>query len=101
MSILLVVDRDTPCTSILLAAEMDTPCTSIPLVMERDTPCTSTLLAVEREIKTKAQTFQYRSLLSEQNQNILIWSAYYRNESRTFQSVPKLFQIGTERFGVF
>jgi hypothetical protein len=25
---------------------------------------------------TKAQTFRYRSLLSEQNQNDLIWSAY-------------------------
>ncbi len=59
------------------------------------------LLAVEREIETKGQTFRYRSLLSEQNQNILIWSAYYRNKSRTFQSVPKLFKIELERFGVF
>jgi hypothetical protein len=59
------------------------------------------LLAVEREIETKAQTFQYRSLLSEQNQNVLIWSAYYWNKSRTFQSVPKLFKIELERFGVF
>jgi hypothetical protein len=31
----------------------------------------------------------------------LIWSAYYRNKSRTFQSVPKLFKIKLERFGVF
>ncbi len=59
------------------------------------------LLAVEREIETKAETFRYRSLLSEQNQNLLIWSAYYRNKSRTFQSVPKLFKIKLERFGVF
>ncbi len=58
------------------------------------------LLAVEREIETKAQTFRYWSLLWEQNQNVLIWSAYYRNKSRTFQSVPKLFKIGLERFGV-
>jgi hypothetical protein len=47
------------------------------------------LLAVERETETKAQTFRYRSLLSEQNQNVLIWSAYYLSKSRTFQSVPK------------
>jgi hypothetical protein len=39
------------------------------------------LLAVERENETKAQTFRYRSLLSEQNQNVLIWSAYYWNKS--------------------
>jgi hypothetical protein len=59
------------------------------------------LLAVEMEIETKAQTFRYRSLLADQNQNVLIWSAYYRNKSRTFQSVPKLFKIELERFGVF
>jgi hypothetical protein len=53
------------------------------------------------EIETKAQTFRYRSLLPEQNQNVLIWSAYYRNKSRTFQSVPKLFKIELERFSVF
>jgi hypothetical protein len=41
------------------------------------------------DIETKAQTFRHRSFLSEQNQNVLLWSAYYRNESRTFQSVPK------------
>jgi hypothetical protein len=59
------------------------------------------LLAVEWEIETKAQTFRYQSLLSEQNQNLLIWSAYYRNKSRTFQSVQKLFKIELERFVVF
>ena len=52
-------------------------------------------------IETKAQTFRYRSLLSEQYQNVMIWSAYFRNESRTFQSVPKLFKIESERFGDF
>ncbi len=41
------------------------------------------------DIETKAQTFRHRSFLSEQNQNVLLRSAYYRNESRTFQSVPK------------
>jgi hypothetical protein len=100
-AILLVMERDTPCTSELLAAEMDTPFTAILLVIERDMPCTSKLLAVERDIETKAQTFRYRSLLSEIKQNILISSAYYRNESRTFQSVPKLFKIESERFGDF
>jgi hypothetical protein len=34
MSILLAVERDTPCTSILLAVEGDTPGTSILLVVE-------------------------------------------------------------------
>ncbi len=52
--------------------------------------------------ETKAQTFRYRSFfLSEQKQNIMIRSACYGNESRTFQSVPKLFKIETERFGDF
>ncbi len=36
------------------------------------------------DIETKAQTFRYQSLLSEQKLNVLIWSAYYRNESKTF-----------------
>ncbi len=36
------------------------------------------------DTETKAQTFRYRSLLSERKRNILIWSAYYRNESKTF-----------------
>ncbi len=31
----------------------------------------------------------------------MIWSAYYRNKSRAFQSVPKLFKIESECFGVF
>jgi hypothetical protein len=76
-------------------------CTSILLVVERDTRCTSILLAAEIKIKTKAQTFRYQSLLLEQNQNVLIWSAYYRNKSRTFQFVPKSFKIEWEHFGVF
>jgi hypothetical protein len=36
------------------------------------------------DIETKGQTFRYRSLLSEQKQNVLFWSPYYRNESKTF-----------------
>ena len=51
--------------------------------------------------ESRAQTFRYRRLLSKQNQNILNWSAYYWNKSRTFQSVPKLFKIESEHFGVF
>ncbi len=39
-------------------------------------------------IETKAQMFRYRSLLSEQNQNVLIWSAYNRNKIGTFLFVP-------------
>jgi len=45
------------------------------------------------DIERFVLSFQYQSLLSEQNQNVLIWSAYYRNKSRTFQSVPKLIKI--------
>jgi hypothetical protein len=48
-SILLVVERDTPCTFILLAVEIDTPCPSTLLVVERDTQCTSILLVMERD----------------------------------------------------
>jgi hypothetical protein len=56
-SILLAVERDTPCTSILMLVERDTGlavegetlCTSILLTVERDTPCTSILLAVEMD----------------------------------------------------
>ncbi len=36
------------------------------------------------DIETKGQTFRYRSLLSEWKQNVLFWSPYYRNESKTF-----------------
>ncbi len=43
------------------------------------------------DIETKAQTLRYRSLLSERKQNVLIWSAYYRNESKTFWFGPKFF----------
>jgi hypothetical protein len=48
-TILLMVERETPCTSILLIVERDTPCTSILLMVERDTPFTSILMMVERE----------------------------------------------------
>ena len=36
------------------------------------------------DIETKAETFRYRSLLSERKQNVLIWSAFDRNERGTF-----------------
>jgi hypothetical protein len=49
------------------------------------------------DIKTKAQTFRYRSLLSEQNQNVLIWSAYNRNIIGTFLFAPNCKGIKTER----
>ena len=52
-------------------------------------------------IETKAQTFRYRSLLSEQNQNVLIWSACNRNKIGTFLSAPKLFKIKSKRFSDF
>ncbi len=51
--------------------------------------------------KTKAQTFRYRSLLSEQNQNVLIWSAYYRNKSRTFLICSKIIENRIEMFWRF
>jgi hypothetical protein len=47
--ILLAVERDTTCTSTLLAVERDTPCSATLLAVERDTPCSATLLAVERD----------------------------------------------------
>jgi hypothetical protein len=37
MSILLVMERDSPCMPLLLVVETDTPCTSILLMVERDT----------------------------------------------------------------
>jgi hypothetical protein len=36
----------------------------------------------------------------EQNQNVLIWSAYYWNKIGTFQSVPKLLKIKLVRFSL-
>jgi hypothetical protein len=36
------------------------------------------------DIETKGQTFRYRSLLSERKQNVLVWSASFRNESKTY-----------------
>ncbi len=41
MSILLAMERHTPCTPILPAVEMDTSYMSILLVMEEETPCMS------------------------------------------------------------
>jgi hypothetical protein len=42
--------------------------------------------------------FRYRSLLSERKQNILIWSAYYRNESKTFWFGPQIIFLQAGRF---
>ncbi len=50
------------------------------------------------DIEAKVQTFRYRSLLSERKQNILIWSAHYRNESKTFWFGPKKFLLQADRF---
>jgi hypothetical protein len=47
--------------------------------------------------ETKAQTFRYGSLLSEQNENVLIWSAYNRNKIGTFLFAPNCSGIKTER----
>jgi hypothetical protein len=42
------------------------------------------------DIETKGQTFRYRSILLERKQNVLVWSAYYRNESKTCRFGPKI-----------
>jgi hypothetical protein len=54
--------------------------------------------ALSTILKRKHKRFD---ILLEQNQNVLIWSAYYRNKIGTFQSVPKLFYIEMERLGDF
>ncbi len=53
-TVLLVVERNTPCTSILLVAQKgtSTTCTCIQLLLEMDTPCTSILLVVKTERNT-------------------------------------------------
>ncbi len=53
------------------------------------------------DIETKGQTFRYRSLLSERKQNVLVWSAYYRNKSKTYWFGPKnsLMRANCFRFG--
>ncbi len=50
------------------------------------------------DIETKAQTFRYRSLLSERKKNVLIWSAYFRNESKTFWFGTQKIFLQAERF---
>ena len=50
------------------------------------------------DIETTGQTFRYRSLLSEWKQNVLVWSAYYRNESKTYWFVPKNFFFASRTF---
>jgi hypothetical protein len=49
MSILVLVERATPCTSKLLVVEMNIPCTSILLVVEMDTLYKITILAAEMD----------------------------------------------------
>jgi hypothetical protein len=48
-TILLVVERDTPCMSLLLVVKRDTPCMSITLAVERDKPCPSKLQIMESD----------------------------------------------------
>jgi hypothetical protein len=50
------------------------------------------------DIETKAETFRYRSLLSDQKQNILIWSAHDWIKSGTFWCGPNFFLIGRRSF---
>ncbi len=50
------------------------------------------------DIETKAQTFRYRSLLPERKQKVLIWSAKYRNESKTLWFGTKEIFLQAERF---
>jgi hypothetical protein len=47
-------------------------------------------------ISTKAKHFDLVCLLSERKQNVLIWSAYYRNKSKTIWFAPKI--ISAEGF---
>ncbi len=56
------------------------------------------LISNVNDIKTKGQTFRYRSLLLERKQNVLVWSAYYRNESKTYWFSPKIFLLRADRF---
>ncbi len=50
------------------------------------------------DIETKGQTFRYRSLLSERKQNVMVWSANYWNESRTYWFGLKIVLGKVERF---
>ncbi len=52
------------------------------------------------DIETKAQTFRYQILLSEQEQNVLIWNAYYRTESKKILFGPKIIQGGSDKSGI-
>ncbi len=51
--------------------------------------------------RNESTNISISKLIIGTKQNVLIWSAYYQNKSRTFQYVPKLFKIELERFGVF
>ncbi len=48
--------------------------------------------------KTKAQTFRYRSLLSEQKQNVSICSNVFLKSKNETRMKPSLFIIGLKRF---
>jgi hypothetical protein len=47
----------------------------------------------------EAKQFGMVFLLSEREQNVLIWSAYYRNESKTILFGPKIIQGGSDKSG--
>jgi hypothetical protein len=98
-SILLVVEKDTPCMSILMVMERVTPCTSILLVVkkdpfmsillavEMDTPCTSIRLAVEM-----ASTFQHLGQSGTAGHG-LVWHRPAKKTVYTFTSSFQIFLI--------
>jgi hypothetical protein len=49
-------------------------------------------------IRNQSTNVSILKLLSEQNQNVLIWSAYERNKIGTFLFAPNCPGIKTERF---
>ncbi len=50
------------------------------------------------DIEMKGQTFRYRSLLSEREQNVLVWFVNYRNERKTYWFGLKIVLGKVERF---
>ena len=50
------------------------------------------------DIETKAETLRYGSLLSEQKQNVFIWSAFDQDIKKMFLMVPKSFLSKADRF---
>jgi hypothetical protein len=49
-----------------------------------------TFILNPKNLKIKAKCFDLVLLLSERKQNVLIWSAYYRNESKRIWLAPKI-----------